>query len=98
MALVPSSSEPAPPPPAPVARTRWGLYVRLALAIVCLGISIWFTRETVEGLQTRRELRTELAEISHVRYDLLNADVWVKKLTPILDANIDALDFTPSKN
>ncbi len=36
----------------------------------------------------------DLAEISHVRYGLLNADRWVEKIVPILDAQIDALDLT----
>ncbi len=38
----------------------------------------------------------ELAEISHVRYGLLNADRWVEKIVPILSAQIDALDLTAS--
>jgi hypothetical protein len=36
----------------------------------------------------------ELAEISHVRYGVLNADRWVEKIVPILAAQIDALDLT----
>jgi paraquat-inducible protein A len=36
----------------------------------------------------------DLAEISHARYRLLNADRWVEKIVPILDAQIDALDLT----
>lgn len=36
----------------------------------------------------------DLAEISHARYGLLNADRWVEKIVPILDAQIDALDLT----
>ena len=48
---------------------------------------------TIDGMSSRRKLRTELAEISHVRYGLLSADLWVKKIVPILDAKIDALDL-----
>src|SRR5580698_9203339 len=58
----------------------------LAVAAVCT----WFT---IDGLAARRVLRTELAEISHARYDLLNIDRWVAKLLPIFDAQIDALDL-----
>jgi hypothetical protein len=39
-------------------------------------------------------MRMELAEISHARYGLLNADRWVGILVPILNARIDALDLT----
>ena len=45
------------------------------------------------GLSARRRLRTELAEISHVRYGLLNADRWMERIVPILEANIDTLDI-----
>jgi hypothetical protein len=53
----------------------------------------WFTWSVIDGLGQRRELRTELAEISHVRYGLLNADRWRNILVPILNARIDALDL-----
>lgn len=39
-------------------------------------------------------LRMDLAEISHVRYGVLNADRWVEKIVPILGAQIDAIDLT----
>jgi hypothetical protein len=58
----------------------------LALAAVC-------TWQTIERLAARRVLRTELAEISHARYDLLDLDHWVAILLPILDAKVDAIDL-----
>jgi hypothetical protein len=61
----------------------------LAAAIVCT----WLT---IDGLSSRRKLRTELAEISHVRYGLLSADRWVEKIVPILEAKIDALELKPA--
>lgn len=66
---------------------------RLAAGVLLLAGSAIFTWLTIDGLSARRSLRTELAEIGHVRYGLLNADRWVEKMTPILDANIDALDL-----
>jgi hypothetical protein len=51
-------------------------------------------RQTIDILSSRRTLRTELAEIGHVRYGVLNADRWVEKIVPILGAQIDALDLT----
>lgn len=67
---------------------------RLAAGVLLLAVAAVFTWRTIDGLSRRRNLRTELAEISHVRYGLLNADQWVKKIAPILDAKIDALDLT----
>jgi hypothetical protein len=66
---------------------------RLVAGVLLLGAATEFTWLTIEGLSARRRLRTELAEISHVRYGLLNADRWMEKIVPILEANIDALDL-----
>ena len=66
---------------------------RLVAGVLLLAAAIVFTWLTIDGLSSRRKLRTELAEISHVRYGLLNADRWVEKIVPILDARIDALDL-----
>lgn len=66
---------------------------RLAAAVLLLPAAITFTWLTIDGLSARRRLRTELAEISHVRYGLLNADRWIEKIVPILEANIDKLDL-----
>src|SRR6476619_4220540 len=66
---------------------------RLAAAVILLPAAIMFTWLTIDGLSARRGLRTELAEISHVRYGLLNADRWIERILPILDAKIDALDL-----
>lgn len=68
--------------------------LRLAAGLLLLaatGNSVW---QIVGILSSRRLRRMELAEISHVRYGVLNADRWVEKLVPILNARIDALDLT----
>src|SRR5580658_6683781 len=77
----------------PVSRNDRSIGFRLAAGAILLAVAIVCTRLTIDGLSARRKLRTELAEISHVRYGLLNADRWVEKMAPILDANIDALDL-----
>ena len=66
---------------------------RIVACVPLLAVAIVFTWLTIDGLSSRRKLRTELAEISHVRYGLLSADRWVEKIVPILDAKIDALDL-----
>ena len=35
----------------------------------------------------------DLAELSHVRYGVLNADRWVENIVPVLNAQIDTLDL-----
>jgi hypothetical protein len=63
------------------------------VGFLLLAPAIWFTWLTIEGLAARRNLRMELAEMSHVRYGLLNADRWREIIVPILNAKIDGLDL-----
>jgi paraquat-inducible protein A len=66
---------------------------RLGAGLILLVAAIVFTWLTIDGLASRRRLRTELAEISHARYGLLNADRWVERVMPILDAKINEMDL-----
>lgn len=61
------------------------------LLLAAAGYAVW---QTIDILSSRRMRRMELAEISHVRYGVLNADQWVQKIVPILETQIDALDLT----
>ena len=70
---------------------------RLIAAVLLLAVAAAVHGWTIDGLAKRRVLRTELAEIGHVRYGLLNADRWVEKIVPVLDAQIDALDLTAAE-
>src|SRR5665213_2650802 len=70
--------------------------LRLAVGVLLLAIAVNSVWQTIDILSSRRMRRMELAEISHVRYGVLNADLWVEKLMPIVDAQIDALDLTAS--
>jgi hypothetical protein len=65
----------------------------LVLGLLGLAGAVPLTWNTVEGLSSRRHLREELAEMSHAKYELLNASQWVEKIQPILDARIDQLDL-----
>ncbi len=70
--------------------------IRLIAAVLLLAPAIFYSWRTVSELSTRRLLRTELAEIGHVRYGVLNADRWVEQLVPILNKQIEAIDLTAS--
>jgi hypothetical protein len=87
--MLPSSEQIAPSQPDPQSKIDF----RLVAGLLLLVPAVVFTWLTIDGLSSRRKLRTELAEISHVRYGLLNADNWVARIVPILDARIDALDL-----
>lgn len=67
--------------------------LRLAAGAILLIPVLWFTWLTVDGLGARRQLRTDLAELTHVRYGLLSADRWRDIIAPILNAQIDKIDL-----
>jgi len=73
-------------------RSPW-FYIRLAISVLLLLPAIWFTGLTVNGLAERRDLRTDLAELQHVRYGILSADQWRGIIGPILNAQVDKLDL-----
>ena len=74
-------------------------YLRLAAGIILLLPAVWFSWRTMDGLARRRDLRTDLAELEHVRYGLLSADQWRAIIGPILNAQVDKLDLKgQSKN
>ncbi|HEY1876122.1 MAG TPA: hypothetical protein VGG66_01590, partial [Rhizomicrobium sp.] len=71
----------------------------MAAGIILLLPAIWFSWLTIDGLARRREFRTDLAELEHVRYGLLSADQWRTIIGPILNAQVDKLDLKgQSKN
>ena len=73
--------------------------IRVAVGFLLLLPAVWFTWLTVDGLAARRQLRTDLAELTHVRYGLLSADRWRDIISPILNAQVDKMDLaSQSKN
>ena len=78
--------------------SHW-FHLRLIASILLLLPAIWFSWLTIDGLAARRDLRTELAELQHVRYGILSADQWRAIIGPILNAQVDKLDLAgQSKN
>jgi len=67
--------------------------MRLIAAGLLLVAAAALTWSTIEELRARRALSTDLAELGHIRYDLLNADRWIEKIVPILQTQIDQLDL-----
>jgi len=86
-----------PTEPSPLEPSR-KFDLRFALGAILLLPTIWFTWLTADGLAARRQLRTDLAEMDHVRYGMLNADRWRDIIGPILNAQVDKLDLKGSKN
>ena len=72
---------------------RWFNLFRVAVAAILLLPAIWFSWKTADGLVARRVMRTDLAEIENARYGILSADKWRAIIGPMLNAQIDKLDF-----
>ena len=68
-------------------------HLRLTAAAILLLPAIWFSYKTVQGLEQRRNLRTDIAEITHARYGILSADKWRDIVGPMLNAQVDKLDL-----
>ena len=78
--------------PSPREHSRW-FDLRLAAGAILLLPAIWFSWKTVDGLDARRFIRTDLAEITHARYGILSADQWRGIIGPMLNAQVDKLDL-----
>jgi len=72
--------------------SHW-FHLRLAAGILLLLPAIWFSWRTVAGLDSRRDLRTDLAELEHVRYGILDADQWRAIIAQILNEQIDNINL-----
>jgi len=83
-------AEPTEPSPREPSRQS---NLRIAAGAILLVPVIWFTWLTIDGLAARRQLRTDLAELTHVRYGVLSADRWRDIIAPILNAQIDKIDL-----
>jgi hypothetical protein len=71
-----------------------GRLVRQVLALALLIGAGWLMVGLVADLNRVKVLKTDLAEIHHVRYGLLDADVWVARIGEILEKRVDELDLT----
>jgi hypothetical protein len=67
--------------------------VRLAVAVLLLVATAVLTWLAAGRIEERRRFRTDLAELQHVRYGMLNADRWVESIVPIVQAKIEVFDL-----
>ena len=53
------------------------------------------TVQLIVQARQNQELKTDLAEINHIRYGLLNVDEWTYQVTTILSIKIVEFKLTP---
>jgi len=70
-------------------------YIIILFSLGLLGIASVLTTQMIILAKENQELKTDLAEINHVRYGLLNADQWRDQVTLILGKKIVEMDLAP---
>jgi hypothetical protein len=71
-----------------------GPLLRRILALGLLIGAAWLLVALVGDLNRVKAMKTDLAEIHHVRYGLLDPDIWVDRIGVILEKRVDELDLT----
>ena len=65
-----------------------------ALALLVFGVALALIVNLTLDLNRVKALETDLGELNHVRYGLLDADQWVSRLSSILERRINAFEVT----
>ena len=66
--------------------------INTGLALV-LGLMAWLSVQLIQDLRTHQRLAQDLAELRDVKYGMLNADVWAKQVSVIVQKKIKAVDI-----
>jgi hypothetical protein len=73
---------------------RPGYIIRLSVCVVLLSATTFLTYRLDRTMHANRQRRIDLAEIRHIRYGLLNANVWADQLALIFSKKIAEFDLT----
>jgi len=66
---------------------------RILLAQILFLFASIQTFQLVDSLQTSQLYKADLSEINHIRYGLLNANVWAKQTAVVLEKKIDEFEL-----
>ncbi|WP_295430007.1 paraquat-inducible protein A [uncultured Thiodictyon sp.] len=72
------------------------LIVRRALALLLFTAALAVTVHLILDLDRVKALKTDLGEINHVRYGLLDADQWLGRIAAVLERRINGFELTES--
>jgi hypothetical protein len=75
-------------------KNTWDI-LKIVISAGLLVVAVVLTVQMISGARQNQELKTDLAEINHVRYGLLNADEWTQRVVLILSKKIIDFDLTP---
>jgi hypothetical protein len=69
--------------------------LKIAISAVIFVIAAVLTVQLISQARHNQKLKTDLAEINHIRYGLLNVDEWTDQITTILSIKIAEFEPTP---
>lgn len=73
-----------------------GLFiVQRVLAVSLIAAATALMVHLVSDLNRIKTIKTDLAEINHVRYGLLDADQWVSRISAIIEQRVNEFELTP---
>lgn len=67
---------------------------RRVVAVVLFVAAAVLTVQLIADLNRIKVLKTDLAEVHHVRYGLLDADEWVDRIASVIEKRVTELDLT----
>ncbi|MDF1575572.1 MAG: paraquat-inducible protein A [Bacteroidales bacterium] len=70
-------------------------HLKIAISTVALVAAMVLNIEYISLARQNQQLKTDLAEINHIRYGLLNVDEWSSQLSTILSIKILEFQLTP---
>lgn len=70
-------------------------YLKIVISSLAIIAAMVLTIQYISLARQNQRLKTDLAEINHIRYGLLNADEWTDQLSTILSLKILEFKLTP---
>jgi hypothetical protein len=70
-------------------------YLKIVISAAGVIAALVLTMQLIFHARQLQELKTELAEVNHIRYGLLNTDEWAYQMATILSIKIVEFDLTP---
>lgn len=70
-------------------------HLRIVISAIALITAMVLTMQLISHARQLQVLKTDLAEVNHIRYGLLNADEWAYQMATILSIKIVEFKLTP---
>jgi hypothetical protein len=72
-----------------------GTYIKIVVSAAAIIATLVLTVQYISLARQNQRLKTDLAEINHIRYGLLNVDEWTDQISTILNYKILEFKLTP---